>query len=83
MKVTVRLLGTLRRYLPRAGEFNDLELDFTTPATVADVRIRVGIPAEESLMLLVNDERIAPDQQARRMLQPGDRIVISPAIRGG
>ena len=83
MKITLRLLGNLRQYLQAGREFSDLELDVAEGSTPADISARLGIPQGESLMFVVNDVRLTPDQLAQATLKAGDRLVISPAIKGG
>ncbi len=83
MKITIRLLGNLRQYLPHGTEFSDLEMEVSPGAMAHDIPARLSIPADAALMILLNDVRLSPEQLTRETLKTGDRLVISPAIKGG
>lgn len=83
MKITLRLLGKLRQYLPAGREFGNLELDVSEDSTPAGIATRLGIPSEEPLLFMLNDARLAPEQLTQAGIRAGDRLVISPAIKGG
>ncbi|MBI1731592.1 MAG: hypothetical protein HYR49_02330 [Gammaproteobacteria bacterium] len=83
MKITLRLLGNLRQYLPVGREFSDIERDFADATAPADLPLQVGIPAGTPLMFVLNDTRLTTEQAAHTQLAHGDLLIISPAVKGG
>ena len=79
MRVEVRLFATLARYLPEDNEAGATRLEVAEGSTVGDVARSLGIPAELSHIVLVND-RDVPDHQA---LAAGDVVTLFPPLAGG
>jgi sulfur-carrier protein len=79
VRVEVRLFATLARYLPEGHEAGATSLDVAEGSTVADVADALGIPADLSRLVLVNDRDAADD----RRLAAGDVITLFPPLAGG
>lgn len=79
MRVEVRLFATLARYLPDDNEGGATSLDVTEGSTVADVASVLGIPADLSRIVLVNDR----DADEGRRLASGDVVTLFPPLAGG
>jgi molybdopterin converting factor small subunit len=79
MKVEVAVFATLRRYLPdlRLGETQTLEIE--PGCTMAQLRDRLGLPADEVKVVMRNHLQADLEDEA----QAGDRIVFFPAVAGG
>jgi len=79
VRVEVRLFATLARYLPHDHEAGATSLDLAEGSTVADVANALGIPADLSRIVLVNDGDAADD----RRLAAGDVVTLFPPLAGG
>lgn len=83
MNVKIKLLGNLRKHLPANAGFNDATLEVGEGATPAEVIEKLQLPDSGSYMVLVNDERVAPEALASQALAAGDEVTVCPPIRGG
>ena len=79
MKVEVAVFATLRRYVPdlRLGATKVVEVE--PGCTMAQLRDRLGLPADEVKVVMRNHLQANLDEIA----QDGDRIVFFPAVAGG
>lgn len=78
MRITVKLHGTLRKFLP-AGATNAVVLDFGDRATVADIVTRLGIPAGHAKIIISGDQQLEPTA----VLHEGQEINLFPPLAGG
>jgi hypothetical protein len=78
MRVTVKLHGSLRKYLP-AGATSPAVLDFSDRVTVADVVSRLGIPANHSRIAVVGEQQLEPTA----VLCDGQELNLFPPLVGG
>lgn len=79
MRVTAKLHGVLRKYLPAESRDNAAALDMADGATVADVVARLGIPPDHAKMLVSGDEHL----DATSVLHDGQELNIFPPLAGG
>ena len=79
MRVEVRLFATLERYLPQHQQAGAASLDVPAGSTVADLARVLGIPADLSRIVLVNDR----DAGEEHPLQAGDVVTLFPPLAGG
>jgi molybdopterin converting factor small subunit len=79
VRVEVRLFATLARYLPAGHDAGTAFLEVTDDCTVADLAHTLGIPAEMSRIVLVNDHDAGDAQR----LAPGDVVTLFPPLAGG
>lgn len=78
MRVTVKLHGTLRKFLP-PGTSNAVVLDLADGASVADVVTRLGIPAGHAKMIISGDQQL----DLTSALHEGQEINVFPPLAGG
>ncbi|MBP1686110.1 MAG: Mut7-C ubiquitin [Deltaproteobacteria bacterium] len=78
MRLTVKLHGSLRKYLP-AGRTNPVVLDVGSSATVADVINCLGIPANHSRIAVVDEKQLEPTA----VLSDGQELNLFPPLVGG
>ena len=84
MQITFKLYAGLTEHLPaerRNG--NQMPLEVSPQATIADVIAPFNLPMKLVHLVLVNGVFVPPDQRATRTLQDGDTLAIWPPIAGG
>jgi sulfur carrier protein ThiS len=79
MPLQVFLNATLRRYVPGYDPYKGLILEIPPGAPVSHIICRLGLPAEEVTLIMVNGVRQPPDFT----LQGGERLGLFPPIGGG
>ncbi len=78
MRITVKLHGTLRKFLP-AGATNAVVLDCADGANVADIVTRLGIPSGHAKIIICSDQQLEPSS----VLHEGQEINLFPPLAGG
>ncbi|MBI5717728.1 MAG: MoaD/ThiS family protein [Burkholderiales bacterium] len=84
MQITFKLYASLGEYLPadrRRG--NELSLEVSEGATIAEVMAPFALPAKLVHLVLVNGHFVPPAERATRPLAGGDVLAIWPPIAGG
>ena len=79
MRITVKLHGTLRKYLPAGSSVNAAALDVPDGATVAAVIERLAIPAGYTKMIVAGSEHL----ELASVLHDGQEIDLFPPLAGG
>ena len=79
MRIEVRLFATLARYLPKDAPGGTAQLDVADDSSVGDVIAVLGIPADFSRVILVNDRDVDESQR----LGEGDVVTLFPPLAGG
>ncbi len=79
MHITVKLFGSLRRYLPKDAHNGTCGIDLQEDATVKDLVGHLKIPAPTPKTVLVNGRHTAGTQK----LTSGDVVSIITPISGG
>lgn len=79
MQITVKLHGTLRKYLPAGSRDNFTVVDVPAGATIADVVHRLGIPPNHTKMMVSGDEHL----EATSVLRDGQEVNLFPPLAGG
>jgi sulfur carrier protein ThiS len=75
MKITVKVYGTLTKYLPDYNHAKGLELEFPDPVDAAALIDHLGIPRSNVGMVSVNGQPASaddpfPDQAVVQVFQP-------------
>jgi hypothetical protein len=80
MVIEVRLFATLRKYLPPGSERTRACVELPRGSSIAEVLLRLGIPAESATLVLVDGRH-----EAGRSRQLDGECVLSvfPPIAGG
>lgn len=85
MKIRLRLLATLKKYLPpdapRIAE-DTVELELPEGTTAAVVVARLGMSQGEWALVMVDGRHQRPDELAQA-LKDGEALTITPPIAGG
>lgn len=81
MKVTIKMSGLMARQVP--GSATGVEMSLLEGTTIGGVMTRLGLPGNESYLVIVNDSTVPKDRRASQKLNDGDRISIVPPLKGG
>ena len=81
MKVTVKMSGLIAKFVPGSAE--GVEVSLLDGATVSSMMTRLGLPGNETYLVIVNDSTVPKDKRATHKLSEGDRIAIVPPLKGG
>lgn len=79
MRVTAKLHGTLRKYLPAGSSDNTTVVEVAEGATVADVVARLGIPSNHAKMMVSGSDHLEPTS----VLHDGQELNLFPPLAGG
>jgi sulfur-carrier protein len=79
MKVRLKLIATYLTLLPPGAQGNTAELEVPQEATVGDVLAPLGVPLDDSTVLLLNGLQVEADAP----LSDGDMVTAFSAIAGG
>jgi sulfur carrier protein ThiS len=79
MHIRVKLIATYLAHLPPGTQGNTAQFSVVPGATMADVLAPLGIPLDDSTVLLLNGYQAEPDTP----LEEGDLITAFSAIAGG
>ena len=83
MRIEVRATGILADYLPAAKVADSVALEVSADATPLDVARRLGMPADESYLVVVNEVVVPRAEHRTRRLRDGDRLALMPPLSGG
>jgi thiamine biosynthesis protein ThiS len=83
MQLTVKLVGTLGKYLPENSENNVTEINSEDNLTVVQLIQKLGLPADKPYIISVNDEVLARADRQTHFLQDTDNVKIIPPLKGG
>jgi len=79
MQITVKLHGTLRKYLPAGSNGNVIAVDVPDDATVADVVDRLNIRRDHARLFVSGDEHL----ESTALLRDGQELNLFPPLAGG
>ncbi len=79
MPLQIFLNATLRPYLSGYDPYNGFSLEVPAGATVAQVIARLGLPAAQVTLIMVDGRR----READFVLQGQERLGLFPPIGGG
>jgi len=79
MRITAKLHGTLRKYLPKGSQENTLLVEVPDQATVAELVDRLSIPRGHARIFVSGDEHL----EAASVLHDGQELNIFPPLAGG
>ena len=81
MKVTVKMSGMIAKIVPGSAE--GIEVKLLEGATLSSLMTQLGLPGNETYLVIVNDSTVPKDRRATHKLSEGDRIAIVPPLKGG
>ena len=83
MQIKVKLFGGLRHYLPAGSSFNQCMISLDSSASLTDLIARLPIPEGKPYLVMINDERVTPEQYDGITLSSEDDVMLLPPIKGG
>ena len=84
MQITFKLYASLTQHLPpEARRGNQIALDVTEGASIAQIIEPFGLPAKLVHLVLVNGVYVPPEQRLSFVPRQGDVLAIWPPIAGG
>jgi len=82
MKISLKMLGGLRVFLPAAGEFSRCDLELNEGATINDVIAQVDLAADRPFFVMFDGKKLHESEYGKS-LREGDEVVMFPPIKGG
>ncbi|MCP4981938.1 MAG: MoaD/ThiS family protein [Gammaproteobacteria bacterium] len=83
MDISVTLFGGLRHFLPAGSSFNKCTIGIGNEASLEDLLQKIPIPATKPYIVILNDEKVSPENYADIKVQQNDEVVLLPPIKGG
>lgn len=78
------VMGHLLDDLPEGGvNFNGTNFSIGQEMTVTSLAAEIGLGENAEFFVMINDEHLPNDQWGVRFLQPGERVVLCPPLKGG
>lgn len=79
----VKLGGAMVQYAPANHSGSRHVLDFDKETSVQDLLDRLQVPAEQPLMIILNDAMVARPDYVTTVLANGDSLALMPPIQAG
>jgi len=79
MKVEIRLFASLGRFAPGTGGTGPREMELDEGATISELLVLLGVPAETVKLVFVNGVHATGETN----LKDGDRVGVFPPVAGG
>lgn len=83
MKLTVKLVGPLSRYLPPGSEGGITQVEAEAGLTVSGLVSKLGLPEDIKCMISINDDLVPIGERQSRTLSDSDSVKIIPPLKGG
>jgi len=81
MEVTLKMSGLAARYVP--GSAQGTKITLLEGTKISGLMARLGLPGDETYLVIVNDSTVARDRHGTFVLSDGDRVSIVPPLKGG
>ena len=82
MQIKVKTGGQIRHYLPD-GSGTSCELDVDDGATALTVMAQLGLPMEDSYLVMLNGTVLPIAQRGETALAEADELGLFPPLKGG
>jgi len=83
MKITLRMTGLAARYLPPGSTGSLTDMVIPDGTTVGALMRQLGLPGEDSYLVIVSDVAVPLAKRPSHRLVEGDMIAIVPPLKGG
>ena len=82
-KVNVKLGGAMVKYSPQGAPGNKHSVDLPADKSVQSILDALQVPADQPLMVILNDAMIARTEYNQTLLADGDALSLMPPIQAG
>lgn len=83
MQIKLKVGGQLRHYLPQGSSGSETELEIAEGATAIDVMNQLGLPGEDSYLVMLNGTVLPTAKRAETALQSNDELGLFPPLKSG
>ncbi len=83
MQITLKISSQLRNYLPEGAQNGQALYDITDGTTAIDVMRQLGLPMEDSYLVMLNGAVLPTAKRGETVLQAGDELGLFPPLKGG
>lgn len=83
MQIKLKVGGRLREFLPAGSSGSQANLDVTDGATVIDVMNQLGLPGEDSYLVMLNGTVLPAAKRPKTVLQMDDDLGVFPPLKSG
>ncbi len=83
MQITLKMSSQLRQYRPEGAEGGQTPFDIADGATALDVMQQLGLPMEDSYLVMLNGTVLPTAKRGATALQAGDELGVFPPLKGG
>ena len=83
MRLTVKLVGTLGKYLPENSAGNVTKIDIENSISIAKLIELLKLPADKPYIVSVNDNLVPASERQSYVVTESDNIKIIPPLKGG
>jgi len=81
--VSVKLGGAMVKYAPKGQPGNTHDILLPALKSVESILDELNVPAEQPLMVILNDTMVARTEYASTLLSDGDTLSLMPPIQAG
>ena len=82
MKITLKLYGGLKTYLPAHASKNQAVIQIEEGLNVEQALNNCGIPSAQRHLVMVNGVYITPEQRTTKVLSQKDSLAVWPPSTG-
>ena len=82
MKITLKLYGGLKKYLPENTPKNEAVIEIGENVDVEDVLNNYGVPKDQRQIVMVNGVHILPDERPKKVLSQSNSLAVWPPSTG-
>jgi sulfur carrier protein ThiS len=83
VEISVKLFGGLRQFLPAGSSFNQCRIAIDDGASLEALLGQIPIPADKPFLVILNDQKVDPENYAGIEIDADDDVVLLPPIKGG
>jgi len=81
--VNVKLGGAMVQYAPSEGSGSRFVQELDGQISIQDLLDQLNVPAEQPVMIILNDAMVARPDYASTVLSNGDALALMPPIQAG
>ncbi len=83
MRIRLRTSGIFSERLPTGSKDDTIMIDLPEGSVPKDAIERLGLPADQSCLVVLNGSSVPKAERATRQLSENDELAIMPPLKGG